>query len=63
MYDFGQLNNSKEKDYICKIVKERCRCIENVQGRSDIAEAVSHVLVWSQQYMRERKVTFLWFSR
>ena len=63
MYDFGQLNNSKEKDYISKIVKERCRYIENVKGRFAIVEAVSHVLVWSQQYMRERKVMFSRFSR
>ncbi len=56
VYDFGQLNNSTEKDYTTQIVRGRCSDIENVQGRSDIIEAVSRVLAWSQAYMRDRKV-------
>ena len=56
VYDFGQLNNSTEKDYTTQIVRGRCSDIENVRGRSDIIEAVSHVLAWSQAYMRDRKV-------
>ena len=56
MYDFGQLNNSTEKDYTRQIVRGRCSEIESIQGRSDITEAVSRVLAWSQAYMRDRKV-------
>ena len=56
MYDFGQLNNATEKDYTTQIVKGRCRDIKSIQQRPDIIAAVSHVLAWSQAYMRDRKV-------
>ena len=56
MYDFGQLNSTTEKDYTRQIVKGRCKNIENVHNRLDIIEDVSHVLAWSQAYMRDRKV-------
>ncbi len=56
VYDFGQLNNSTEKDYTKQIVKGRCRKINSVKDRPDIIGVVSHVLAWSQAYMRNRKV-------
>ncbi len=59
MYDFGQLDSSTENDYIYKIVEERCKTIKRLQGKPNIVEAVSHVLVWSQQYIRKRKVILI----
>ena len=56
VYDFGQLNDSTERDYTRQIVKGRCSQIAAVSKRPDIVEAVGNVLAWSQNYMRNRKV-------
>lgn len=56
VYDFGQLNNATEKDYITQIVKNRCQQIPQVMGRLDVAQSIANVLDWSQKYMRRRNV-------
>ena len=56
VYDFGQLNNATEKDYITQIVKNRCQQIPQVMGRLDVAQSIVNVLDWSQKYMRRRNV-------
>lgn len=56
VYDFGQLNDSTEKDYTGQIVKGRCSSIDVIKGRPDVINAVSNVLSWCQSYMRKRKV-------
>ena len=55
VYDFGQLNNATEKDYIRQIVHDRCQAISGVNGQ--VINAVADVLAWSQGYMRERDVS------
>lgn len=56
VYDFGQLNDSTEKDYTEQIVKGRCSRIVSVKKRPDVIKCVSNVLSWCQSYMRKRKV-------
>lgn len=56
VYDFGQLNDDNEKDYIDQIVKDRCQNIPQIKGQADVIHVIKNVLVWSQQYMRSRKV-------
>ena len=53
VYDFGQLTNKTEKDYTKQIVRNHC------SGKQTPAMigAVSHVLVWCQDYMRKKKVS------
>ena len=58
VYDFGQLNNATERDYTRQIVKGRCSAIADVSARTDVIEAVTHVLAWNQSYMRNRKVRY-----
>ena len=59
VYDFGQLNIDTEKDYTRQIVSDRCRDIPLVQGDMSLVNAIAHVLAWSQQYMRHRKVSVI----
>ncbi|XP_019863218.1 PREDICTED: E3 ubiquitin-protein ligase rnf213-alpha-like, partial [Amphimedon queenslandica] len=54
VYDFGQLNFNTEKDYIFQIVKNRCLYIPQVTEKSDVIQAVTDILVWSQNHMREK---------
>ena len=57
VYDFGQLNNRTERDYIAQIVQYRCQNISGVSEQSDIIIVVTNVLAWSQSYMRKRNVS------
>ena len=57
VYDFGQLNNTTERDYIAQIVQYRCQNIPGVSEQSDIINVVTKVLAWSQSYMRKRNVS------
>ena len=59
VYDFGQLNNTTERDYIAQIVQYRCQNIPGVSEQSDIINVVTNVLAWSQSYMRKRNVSHL----
>lgn len=59
VYDFGQLSNNTEKDYIHQIVTDRCQNIHQVKGKADVIQAVTNVLVWSQNDMKRRNVSLL----
>ena len=52
VYDFGQLTSNTEHDYTKQIVHNHCSQTHSAQE----IEAVSRVLAWCQNYMRERKV-------
>ena len=52
VYDFGQLTSNTEHNYTKQIVHNHCSQTHTVQE----IEAVSCVLGWCQNYMRERKV-------
>ena len=59
VYDFGQLNMDTEKDYTKQIVLDRCRDIPLVGANKSLINAIALVLVWSQKYMRDRKVSMV----
>ena len=56
VYDFGQLNNATEKQYIEQIVKNRSK---NIAGVSGGINAITNVLIWSQSYMKKKKVSVI----
>eukprot|EP00731_Ephydatia_muelleri_P002838 Em0001g2838a len=55
VYDFGQLDTHTEAEYVIQIVKNR---LSNDFDPSTIT-AISHVLSWSQQYMKDQKVFYM----
>lgn len=59
VYDFGQLNNNTEEDYIAQIVKDRCHTIPAVKGHDAVIQLVANVLAWSQRYMRGINVSMM----
>ena len=52
VYDFGQLTSNTEQDYTGQIVHNHC---SQTHSQLEIM-AISRVLAWCQNYMRERKV-------
>ena len=59
VYDFGRLNMDTEKDYTRQIVSDRCRDIPLLGANMSLINAIARVLVWSQKYMRNRKVSMV----
>ena len=69
MYDFGQLDTDTESEYVIQIVKNRVHStlrilihvtdyLLQLGNECDLSTitAISHVLSWSQQYMKEQEV-------
>ena len=56
VYDFGQLNMETEKEYTEQIVRNTCRCKEFPELHGFVGQ-FTNILAWSQNYMRERKVS------
>ena len=52
VYDFHQLTSHTEQDYTGQIVLNHCSQTHTAQE----IKAVTRVLAWCQDYMRERKV-------
>ena len=52
VYDFGQLTSHTEQDYTGQIVLNHC----SETHSQLVITAISRVLAWCQNYMRERKV-------
>ena len=56
VYDFGQINDTTAKDYIKKIIQDRCQEIAIVKGKISVANQMAEILIWCQEYMRRKKV-------
>lgn len=58
IYDFGQLKKGTEDDYIGQIVHDHVKKHSGLRSENPaIVSVITGVLVASQAYMREKKVT------
>jgi hypothetical protein len=55
VYDYGGLNTDTERAYIERIVQNHVRKNDILASKRNVCNAISKVLSWSQDYMRNRK--------
>lgn len=58
VYDFGKLDDETEDKYTKQMVTDRCSAVKELEGQTEIIQAVSKVLTWSQSFMKKQTVCF-----